>query len=66
MTSRGVDAIIISPIFESEDLIGMLLLDFVNVELYNRHKNDKDLDIKMKKYSEEIKPYITYPKDYKF
>lgn len=66
LTSRGVDAIIISPIFESEDLIGMLILDFVNVELYNRHKNDKDLDMKMKKYSEEIKPYITYLKDYKF
>ena len=63
---RGIDAIIISPIFEDDILIGMLVLDYVNIELYGRHKDDKDLDKKMKQYSEKLKPYISYPKDYKF
>ena len=66
LTNRGIDAIIIAPIFEDDKLIGMLVLDYVNIELYGRHKDDKDLDKKMKQYSEELKPYISYPKDYKF
>ena len=65
LSSRGDDAIVIVPILEHDDLIGILVLDYISVEEFNsRHMEQHDK--KLKEYAKDLMPYISYPEDYNF
>ena len=65
LSARGDDAIVLVPILEHNDLIGALVLDYVSVEEFNSKHMDM-YDDKLKNYSKDLMPYISYPEDYKF
>ena len=65
LSARGDDAIVLVPILEHNDLIGALVLDYVSVEEFNSKHMDM-YDDKLKKYSKDLMPYISYPEDYDF
>ena len=65
LSARGDDAIVLVPIIEHDDLIGILALDYISVEEFNSKHMDQQ-DKKLKIYAKELMPYISYPEDYEF
>ena len=66
LTERGINAIILVPIFSGTEFSGVLALDYLSYREYEQHKDIKDLDEKLKKYALELSTFLTYPDDYKF
>lgn len=66
LTSRGIDAIIIVPIFNGNEFSGTLTLDYVSLEEYNIKKDILGSDEILLKYAKELETYISYPKNYIF
>ena len=66
LTERGINAIILAPIFSGNEFSGALALDYLSINEYEVRKNTENLDEKLEKYCEELSTYLTYPDDYKF
>lgn len=66
LAQRGIDAVILVPIFEGNDFSGILMLDYVSLEEYIKHKDIPTLDEILMKYSKDLSSYISYPKNYLF
>ena len=66
--NRGVKAIIIAPIYNNDRIDGALSIDYISIEKFDILMKNKDfnIDAKLKKYTEELAPYIAYPKNYQF
>jgi hypothetical protein len=64
--ARGVKGIIIAPIFNEDKLDGALCIDYISVEKFENNARAKDLDVRLKSYTESLAPYIVYPQNYKF
>ena len=64
--ARGVKGIIIAPIFNEDKLDGALCIDYISVEKFENNARAKDLDTRLKSYTESLAPYIVYPQNYKF
>lgn len=64
LSQRGVDAVILAPIFEGNEFSGILVLDYVSLEEYNKCKDNPCLDAILSKYAKELTTYISYPKNY--
>lgn len=63
LTLRGIDAIVIVPIFEGNEFSGTLTLDYLSLEEYNRYKDMASMDEILTKYAKELSTYISYPKN---
>lgn len=63
LTLRGIDAVIIVPIFEGHEFSGTLMLDYLSLEEYNKHKMVASMDEILTKYAKELSTYISYPKN---
>lgn len=66
LAQRGVDAIILVPIFEGNAFSGVLALDYLSLEEYNKYKDREDLDDILLKNAKDLSTYISYPKNYPF
>lgn len=66
LTERGINAIILVPIFSGTEFSGVLTLDYLSIREYDSHKDLDNFDETLKKHSIELSSYITYPDDYKF
>lgn len=68
LNRRGTKAIIIAPIYNNEKIDGALSIDYISIENFDNIANDKkfNLDEKLKRYTEELAPYIQYPENYVF
>lgn len=66
MSARGVDAIVLVPIFEGQEFSGILALDYLSLEEFNKHKELKNSDDKLNEYAKDLSVYISYSKDYIF
>ena len=66
LTERGINAIILVPIFSGTEFSGILALDYLSIREYDGHKNMKDFDAILEKHALELTSYLTYPDDYKF
>lgn len=66
--TRGVKAIILAPIYNKEKIDGVLSIDYISIEKFDKLINDKDFDIdnKLKKYVKDLAVYIDYPSNYNF
>lgn len=65
-SERGSVAVILVPIFEHEDFSGLILLDYFNLEKFDKIKSSMDMDDKLNQYSKQLVPFISYPPNYKF
>ena len=63
LTQRGIDAVIIVPIFEGNEFSGTLMLDYLSLEEYNKHKMVATMDEILTKYAKDLSTYISYPKN---
>jgi hypothetical protein len=66
LSHRGINAVIIVPIFDGNDFSGTLMLDYLSIEKYNIYKDIPNLDEKLHKYAKDVAPFISYPKNYQF
>ena len=66
LTERGINAIILAPIFSGNEFSGLLALDYLSINEYEARKNIKNLDEKLQKYCNDLSTYLTYPDDWKF
>lgn len=66
MIARGVKGVIIAPIYDDEKIDGALVLDYMNKDSFDKFCKNKDLDKILTEYTDFLKPYIVYPKNYKF
>ena len=66
LTDRGINAIILTPVFGGSEFSGTLALDYLSINEYEAHRNIKDMDEKLKNYASELSTFLTYPDDYKF
>ena len=66
LTERGINAIILVPIFSGTEFSGILALDYLSIKEYDAHKNMKNFDEILKKHALDLASYLTYPDDYKF
>ena len=64
--SRGVKGIIIAPIMDEDNIDGALVLDYMNKDSFDKFTKNKELDKIITEYTDFLKPYIAYPKNYKF
>ena len=64
--TRGVKGILLAPIYNDGKIDGALSIDYISIEKFDKIIEDKDLDAKLKKYADELAPYIIYPQHYKF
>lgn len=64
--ARGVKGIIICPIYNNDKIDGALAIDYIHQEKFSSILSMPNIDEKLKKYSEELAPFIVYPKNYKF
>jgi len=65
LSARGDNAIVLVPVIDDNNLIGLLVLDYISVEEFNARHMDRH-DKKLKEYAKDLVPYITYPEDYQF
>lgn len=66
MVKRGVKGVIIAPIYDDGNIDGALVLDYMNKDSFDKFCNNKELDKIITEYTDFLKPYIAYPKNYKF
>ena len=66
LVARGVKGIIIAPIYDEENIDGALVLDYMNKDSFEKFCNNKELDKIIIEYTDYLKPYISYPENYKF
>ena len=66
LTERGINAIILVPVFSGTEFSGVLALDYLSIKEYDSHKDIENLDEKLQNYSKDLSTFITYPDDYKF
>lgn len=66
LTHRGINAVIIVPLFDGNEFSGTLMLDYLSIEKYNLYKDLPNIDEKLYKYAKEVAPFISYPKNYQF
>lgn len=66
LTERGINAIILAPIFSGNEFSGVLALDYLSIKEYEVRKNTKNIDEKLQKYCSDLSTYLTYPDDWKF
>ncbi len=66
LTERGINAIILTPVFGGNEFSGVLALDYLSINEYEAHKNIENMDEKLKNYAAELSTFLTYPDDYKF
>lgn len=66
LSERGSNAVILVPIFEGQEFSGLILLDYFSIERFDSVRTRIDLDERLNEYSQNLSPYISYPKDYKF
>lgn len=66
MVERGIKGVIIAPIMDEKNIDGALVLDYINKEPFDKFCKNKDLDKILTEYTDYLKPYISYPKNYKF
>lgn len=66
LSDRGSKAVILVPIFEGQEFSGLILLDYLSIEEFNTIKDMENLDDKLNDYSNNLMPFISYPKDYVF
>ena len=64
--SRGVKGIIIAPIYNEGKIDGALSIDYISDEKFEMVSEMKNLDDKLKQYTEMFSSYIVYPVNYKF
>ena len=66
MVERGIKGVIFAPIMDEKNIDGALVLDYINKEPFDKFCKNKDLDKILTEYTDYLKPYISYPKNYKF
>lgn len=64
--TRGVKGIIIAPIYNDNCIDGVLCIDYISDEKFEKAMKLCDLDEKLKNYANIFSSYIVYPKNYNF
>lgn len=66
--TRGVKAIIMAPIYNKEKIDGVLSIEYISIEKFDKLIKDKDFNIdeKLKNYVKDLAVYIDYPVNYTF
>lgn len=64
--ARGVKGIILAPIYNEGKIDGVLSIDYISDEKFESVSKMKNLDDKLKQYTDMFASYIVYPNHYKF